>query len=38
VVKEDVPEGSLSVSQNEQRNIDGYAERKAAEAKEEDNS
>jgi bifunctional UDP-N-acetylglucosamine pyrophosphorylase / glucosamine-1-phosphate N-acetyltransferase len=38
VVKDNVPEGSLSVSQNEQRNIDGYAERKAAEAEEEDNS
>jgi bifunctional UDP-N-acetylglucosamine pyrophosphorylase/glucosamine-1-phosphate N-acetyltransferase len=38
VVKDDVPKGSLSVSRNEQRNIDGYAERKAAEAEEEDNS
>ncbi|HET8639688.1 MAG TPA: bifunctional UDP-N-acetylglucosamine diphosphorylase/glucosamine-1-phosphate N-acetyltransferase GlmU [Solirubrobacterales bacterium] len=38
VVKENVPDGSLSVSQNEQRNIDGYADRKAAEAEEEDNS
>ena len=34
VVPEDVPEGALAVSQNEQRNIEGYAERKAAESKE----
>jgi bifunctional UDP-N-acetylglucosamine pyrophosphorylase/glucosamine-1-phosphate N-acetyltransferase len=32
VVKEDVPEGSLAVSRNEQRNIEGYAERKASES------
>ena len=38
VVQEDVPDGALALSQNDQRNIDGYAERKAAEAKEEDNS
>jgi bifunctional UDP-N-acetylglucosamine pyrophosphorylase / glucosamine-1-phosphate N-acetyltransferase len=38
VVSEDVPDGALAVSQNEQRNIEGYAERKAAEAKEKDNS
>lgn len=38
VVQEDVPDGALALSQNEQRNIDGYAERKAAKAKEEDNS
>ena len=31
VIKDDVPEGALAVSQNEQRNIEGYAERKAAE-------
>ena len=38
VIQEDVPDGALAVSQNEQRNIEGYAERKAAEAKEEDDS
>ena len=38
VVQDDVPDGALALSQNEQRNIDGYAERKAAKAKEEDNS
>ena len=31
VIKDDVPEGALAVSENEQRNIEGYAERKAAE-------
>ena len=36
VIKEDVPEGALAVSQNDQRNIEGYAERKSAEAREED--
>jgi bifunctional UDP-N-acetylglucosamine pyrophosphorylase / glucosamine-1-phosphate N-acetyltransferase len=36
VIKEDVPEGALAVSQNDQRNIEGYAERKAAETREED--
>ncbi|HSK50850.1 MAG TPA: bifunctional UDP-N-acetylglucosamine diphosphorylase/glucosamine-1-phosphate N-acetyltransferase GlmU [Solirubrobacterales bacterium] len=35
VVKDDVPEGALAVSENEQRNIDGYADRKAAEMREE---
>ena len=30
VIKNDVPEGALAVSENEQRNIEGYAERKAA--------
>jgi bifunctional UDP-N-acetylglucosamine pyrophosphorylase/glucosamine-1-phosphate N-acetyltransferase len=35
VVKDDVPEGALAVSDNDQRNIEGYAERKAAEAREE---
>jgi bifunctional UDP-N-acetylglucosamine pyrophosphorylase/glucosamine-1-phosphate N-acetyltransferase len=29
VIKGDVPEGALAVSENEQRNIEGYAERKA---------
>jgi bifunctional UDP-N-acetylglucosamine pyrophosphorylase / glucosamine-1-phosphate N-acetyltransferase len=38
VVQEDIPDGSLAVSQNEQRNIEGYADRKAAESKEIDNS
>jgi bifunctional UDP-N-acetylglucosamine pyrophosphorylase/glucosamine-1-phosphate N-acetyltransferase len=35
VVKDDVPEGSLAVSENAQRNIDGYAARKAAEMRED---
>jgi bifunctional UDP-N-acetylglucosamine pyrophosphorylase/glucosamine-1-phosphate N-acetyltransferase len=35
VIKDDVPEGALAVSENEQRNIDGYAARKAAEMREE---
>jgi bifunctional UDP-N-acetylglucosamine pyrophosphorylase/glucosamine-1-phosphate N-acetyltransferase len=35
VVKDDVPEGSLAVSENTQRNIDGYAARKAAKMREE---
>jgi bifunctional UDP-N-acetylglucosamine pyrophosphorylase / glucosamine-1-phosphate N-acetyltransferase len=38
VIQEDVPEGALALSQNGQRNIEGYAKRKAAESKEEDNS
>jgi bifunctional UDP-N-acetylglucosamine pyrophosphorylase/glucosamine-1-phosphate N-acetyltransferase len=38
VVSEDVPDGALAVSQNEQRNIEGFAERKSAESKEDDNS
>jgi bifunctional UDP-N-acetylglucosamine pyrophosphorylase / glucosamine-1-phosphate N-acetyltransferase len=36
VIKHDVPEGALAVSENDQRNIDGYAEGKAAKAREED--
>ncbi len=36
VIKEDVPEGALAVSQNDQRNIEGYAEGKAARTREED--
>ena len=36
VIKEDVPEGALAVSENEQRNIEGYAERKAAKMQEEE--
>jgi bifunctional UDP-N-acetylglucosamine pyrophosphorylase/glucosamine-1-phosphate N-acetyltransferase len=35
VIKSDVPEGALAVSDNEQRNIEGYAGRKAAEMQEE---
>jgi bifunctional UDP-N-acetylglucosamine pyrophosphorylase / glucosamine-1-phosphate N-acetyltransferase len=35
VIKSDVPEGALAVSQNEQRNIEGYAGRKAAKMQEE---
>ena len=35
VIKSDVPEGALAVSENEQRNIEGFAERKAAEMEEE---
>jgi bifunctional UDP-N-acetylglucosamine pyrophosphorylase/glucosamine-1-phosphate N-acetyltransferase len=36
VIKRDVPEGALAVSENDQRNIEGYAERKAAQTREED--
>jgi bifunctional UDP-N-acetylglucosamine pyrophosphorylase / glucosamine-1-phosphate N-acetyltransferase len=35
VIKGDVPEGALAVSENKQRNIEGYADRKAAETQEE---
>jgi bifunctional UDP-N-acetylglucosamine pyrophosphorylase/glucosamine-1-phosphate N-acetyltransferase len=35
VIKGDVPEGALAVSENEQRNIEGYAARKAAKMQEE---
>jgi bifunctional UDP-N-acetylglucosamine pyrophosphorylase/glucosamine-1-phosphate N-acetyltransferase len=35
VVKDDVPEGSLAVSENAQRNIDGYAAEKATRMKED---
>ncbi len=38
VVKEDVPDGALAVSENDQRNIEGFAERKAAETQEEQNA
>jgi len=38
VVQEDVPDGALAVSQNEQRNIEGFADRKSAEAKKDENS
>ena len=36
VIKNDVPEGALAVSENEQRNIEGYAARKAAKMREEE--
>jgi bifunctional UDP-N-acetylglucosamine pyrophosphorylase/glucosamine-1-phosphate N-acetyltransferase len=36
VIKVDVPEGALAVSENDQRNIEGYAAGKAAKAREED--
>jgi bifunctional UDP-N-acetylglucosamine pyrophosphorylase/glucosamine-1-phosphate N-acetyltransferase len=36
VIKKDVPEGALAVSENDQRNIEGYAEGKAAKSREED--
>jgi bifunctional UDP-N-acetylglucosamine pyrophosphorylase/glucosamine-1-phosphate N-acetyltransferase len=35
VIREDVPDGALGVSDNEQRNIEGYAERKANDASKE---
>jgi bifunctional UDP-N-acetylglucosamine pyrophosphorylase/glucosamine-1-phosphate N-acetyltransferase len=35
VIKSDVPDGALAVSENRQRNIEGYAESKAAEMQEE---
>lgn len=35
VIKDDVPDGALAVSENAQRNIDGYADRKAAQMREE---
>jgi bifunctional UDP-N-acetylglucosamine pyrophosphorylase / glucosamine-1-phosphate N-acetyltransferase len=34
VIKSDVPEGALAVSENDQRNIEGYAERRARESEE----
>ncbi len=36
VIREDVPPGALGVSSAEQRNIEGYADRKAKEAEEDD--
>jgi bifunctional UDP-N-acetylglucosamine pyrophosphorylase/glucosamine-1-phosphate N-acetyltransferase len=36
VIRDDVPPGELAVTKGEQRNIEGYAERKAREAREED--
>jgi len=38
VIKDDVPDGALAVSENAQRNIDGFAARKAAEMREDDNA
>jgi bifunctional UDP-N-acetylglucosamine pyrophosphorylase/glucosamine-1-phosphate N-acetyltransferase len=38
VIKNDVPEGALAVSENAQRNIDGYAAEKAAKMREEQSS
>ncbi len=38
VIKSDVPEGALAVSENAQRNIDGYAAAKAAKIREEESS
>jgi bifunctional UDP-N-acetylglucosamine pyrophosphorylase/glucosamine-1-phosphate N-acetyltransferase len=38
VIKSDVPEGALAVSENDQRNIEGYAARKAAKMREEEGS
>jgi bifunctional UDP-N-acetylglucosamine pyrophosphorylase / glucosamine-1-phosphate N-acetyltransferase len=35
VIKGDVPEGALAVSENEQRNIEGYAKRKAVRMQED---
>jgi len=36
VIKDDVPDGALGVSENAQRNIDGYAARKAAQMREDE--
>jgi bifunctional UDP-N-acetylglucosamine pyrophosphorylase/glucosamine-1-phosphate N-acetyltransferase len=36
VIKEDVPDGALAVSENDQRNIDGYAEGKLSKEETED--
>jgi bifunctional UDP-N-acetylglucosamine pyrophosphorylase/glucosamine-1-phosphate N-acetyltransferase len=38
VIKDDVPDGALAVSENAQRNIDGYAAEKAAKMREEQDS
>jgi len=38
VIRDDVPDGALAVSDNDQRNIEGFAERKAAEMKEKEDS
>jgi bifunctional UDP-N-acetylglucosamine pyrophosphorylase/glucosamine-1-phosphate N-acetyltransferase len=37
VIKDDVPQGALAVSENAQRNIDGYAAERAAKMREEQN-
>jgi len=36
VIKADIPEGALAVSNNDQRNIEGFADRKAAETREDE--
>lgn len=38
VIKEDVPDGALAVSENDQRNIEGYAARRAEKVKREEES
>jgi bifunctional UDP-N-acetylglucosamine pyrophosphorylase/glucosamine-1-phosphate N-acetyltransferase len=38
VIKDDVPDGALAVSENAQRNIDGYAARKAAQMREDNDA
>jgi len=38
VIRDDVPPGSLAVSENSQRNIEGFAERKTAETKKDTES
>jgi bifunctional UDP-N-acetylglucosamine pyrophosphorylase/glucosamine-1-phosphate N-acetyltransferase len=38
VIKDDVPDGALAVSENAQRNIDGYAAEKATKMREEQDS
>jgi bifunctional UDP-N-acetylglucosamine pyrophosphorylase/glucosamine-1-phosphate N-acetyltransferase len=38
VIKDDVPDGALGVSENAQRNIDGYAARKAAQMREDNDA
>jgi bifunctional UDP-N-acetylglucosamine pyrophosphorylase/glucosamine-1-phosphate N-acetyltransferase len=38
VIKDDVPDGALAVSENDQRNIEGYAARKVAEKRKEEES
>jgi bifunctional UDP-N-acetylglucosamine pyrophosphorylase / glucosamine-1-phosphate N-acetyltransferase len=35
VIREDVPPGALGVSENDQRNVEGYADRKAKEAEDD---
>ncbi len=38
VIREDVPPGALGVSDNAQRNVEDFAQRKASEAEKEDDS